>query len=257
MKNNTTLLVAILFGFIAFGQETTTCVQGDCKEGFGIIENSDKSIVITGFFKDDKLNGAGYKKDKNGNYIFSNFKNGIPTGNSVYYIGEGSRQHGLFENGLKEGVHILIIDSLFNESTQITYKNDKEISRKKFNFQGNNITKDCQGNCENGYGVKLDESGNSLIGFFENSVFKRGEVLSSKENICNIYCKNNSEIQMGIYSISNNKGTIIESIEVMNYNETMKIQNNINKIMIVQELNKIMAMDYLTNNEVKNTFKNF
>lgn len=255
MKKNIIIILAFILSNLSFGQEK--CVQGDCEAGFGISENSDKSIITTGFFYEGKLNGAGFKKEKNGHYMFSNFKNGIPTGNSVYYIGEGSRQHGIFEKGLKEGIHILIDDAIFTESIQIAYKNDKEISRKKFTFDTSKANQGCQGDCENGYGVKTDPAGNIIIGFFENSIFYRGEVINAKDNSCNIYNKNDKEIKLGMYRIMNNNGTLIESIEVMNYSELLKIQNSINKITIIRDSHRILGTEYLPNNEVKETFKNF
>lgn len=254
MKKIVILFLAI--SGIAFGQEDIVCSVGNDTNGFGLLENTNKSIINAGFRTNGVLNGSTFLLDKNGHYIFSNFKNGIPTGNSVYYIGEGSRQHGVFENGMKEGVHILINDLKFSESILITYKNDKEISRKTILLQASKLAEGCQGDCENGYGAKVDEEGMLLIGFFKNGNFYRGEILDNEKRTTTIYNKSDNGREIGVYTLMDRKPDLIEEFKVVLYSEDFKNNYIKNTVLINREAKKVMASEY-DDKGVKKSFKNF
>ncbi len=254
MKKIIILFLAI--NGIAFGQEDIICSVGNDTNGFGLLENKDKTYVEAGFRANGTLNGSSFIKFENGYYIFSNFINGIPTGNSVYYIGEGSRQHGVFENGMKEGIHILLNDSNLSESILITYKNDKEISRKTMILQASKLSEGYQGDCVNGYGAKLDDDGNILIGFFQNGNFYRGEVIDNEKRTVTIYNKKDNGREIGVYTLMDRKPDLIEEFKVVLYTEDYKTSTLKNTVLVNREVKKIMASEY-DDKGVKKSFKNF
>lgn len=241
---------------IAFSQEKKICSVGNDTNGFGLLENPNKTIIEAGFRTNGILNGSTFLLDENGYYIFSNFKNGIPTGNSVYYIGEGSRQHGVFENGKKEGVHILLNDSNLNQSILITYKNDKEVSRSNFILIGSKLSEGCQGDCTNGYGAKTDNDGNILIGFFQNGIFYRGEVIDNEKKTVTVYNKKDVGREIGVYTLMDRKPDLIEEFKVVLYSEDFKSNAIKNTVLINRDVKKVMASEY-DDKGVKKSYKNF
>lgn len=254
MKKIIILLLAI--NGIAFGQEEIFCTVGNDTNGFGLLENKEKSYVEAGFRTNGVLNGSSFINFKNGNYIFSKFINGIPTGNSIYYIGEGSRQYGVFENGMKEGIHILLNDSKLNESVIITYENDKEISRKTMILQTSKLSLGCQGDCENGYGAKLDDDGLIIIGFFQNGNFYRGEVIDNEKKTVTIYNKKDKGNEIGVYTLMDRKPDLIEEFKVVSYSDDFKSNFIKNTVLVNREVKKVMASEYDEKGD-KKSFKNF
>jgi hypothetical protein len=255
MKKIILLLLAI--NGIAFGQEKIICSVGNETNGFGILENESKTIIEAGFRTDGLLNGTTFMKENNGHYIFSNFKNGIPTGNSVYYIGEGSRQHGVYENGMKEGIHVLVNDLNLDYTVLITYKNDKEVSREKFKLDFNAISKDCQGDCENGYGAKIADDGLIYIGFFKNSEFYRGEILNNERGSCTIYNLEDKGLEKGVYALYTTNSGLIEIFRVLFHIESLNHNVNRNSMSIIREKHKITGTNYNSNGEETSTLQNF
>lgn len=253
----TKFLLLFLMSTFAFSQDEVYCTVGKDTDGFGLLENKSKTYVEAGFRANGILNGSSFIKFENGNYIFSNFINGMPTGNSVYYIGEGSRQHGIYENGMKEGVHVLVSDSNLDYTVLITYKNDKEISRKNFKLDFNAISEKPQGDCENGYGAKIGSDGLTYIGFFKNSEFYRGEIINNVRRSCTIYNLEDKGLEKGIYALYTTNSGLIEIFRVLYQIEALNHNVNRNSLSISRDKHKITGTSYNTNGEEIETFKNF
>lgn len=250
-------IFAIIYCTFLLSQDDLMCKIGDCESGFGIIENADTTIIEFGFRIEGKLNGAGYKRSENGHFIFSNFKNDLPTGNSVYFVGEGSRQHGVFKKGLKEGVHVIINDSNLSESILVTYERDIEISREIYKLDNKKMHQDCSGDCENGYGAKVDISGQIIIGFFENSVFTRGEVIDNDKKTVTIYNINEEGLDLGIYTMDFKRENRTEIFKVLLYSEVLGGKANKTSIYLTSNSHKITGVEYDGSGKQKNIYSNF
>lgn len=255
MKKLVTIVI-YLFSIILFGQNNLTCATGNCKNGEGILQNSDFSIINAGIFNNGKLNGAGYKKEKNGNFYYSNFKEDLPTGFSIYYIGEGVKQHGVFKNGLKEGTHVLMYQDL-SQYTLINYKNDKEISRTNFTLDINKINQGCQGDCANGFGFMANGEDTLLLGFFKNTVFIRGEVINIAKNSSEFYDFENKEEIKGIYTSQNTQDGFVEDYLVIDYYESKNINKQKSSVTSIKDRNIFIIASFDETGNLKNKVKNY
>ncbi|MCR9265445.1 MAG: hypothetical protein NXH86_14915 [Flavobacteriaceae bacterium] len=146
---------------------TTTCLNGDCSNGFGKADFG--TYTIEGFFSNGKANGQGtlFYKDNSG-YYQGNFVDGFRDGFGIYtwidsknyYIGQWAKG---YQNGygyIKNGGEILQAGKyekgkLVQDFLTDDYK--KKIAR------GN-----CVGDCQNGFGYYKFDNGDSYVGFFTN-----------------------------------------------------------------------------------------
>lgn len=129
------ILTALLLGHQGAYAQTNSCVQGDCKNGKGVmvLSNGDK---YEGDFSDGKMNGKGmyYFKDgsvysgqykanrrqgygtfkwSNGDIYMGNYDDDYRHGIGTYYYTDGRTQHGRWEKGsfvetLKKGDDIVV-----------------------------------------------------------------------------------------------------------------------------------------------------
>ena len=112
--------------------KTTGCINGNCKNGFSVYIDSDKTRII-GMFKYGQLNGQGKIIKANGVYITGEFKDGKLNGYGKVVKPDGKETIGLWEDGKYIG----------------------DIS----NHYG------CiSGDCENGYGIYVDDEGSMFAG---------------------------------------------------------------------------------------------
>ena len=255
MKNLVTI-IALLFTVTLFAQDQLICVSGSAKSGEGILKNTEETIFKAGIFNNEKLNGAGYKKEKNGNFYFSNFKDDLPTGFSVYFIGEGVKQHGVFKNGLKEGVHVLMFSDL-TKYDLITYQKDKEISRKNITVSLDKLKDGCQGDCENGFGFKADGPEILLLGFFKNNAFIRGEIINIPNNSSEFYDFENKEKEKGMYISSDTENGFIEEYIVIDYFESKNINKQKSSTTVRKETNSFIVVSFDEQGNLKNKINNF
>lgn len=146
---------------------TTTCLNGDCFNGFGKADFG--AYTIEGFFSNGKANGQGtlFYKDNSG-YYQGNFVDGFREGFGIYtwlnsknyYIGQWEKG---YQNGygyIKNGGEILQAGKYEKgKLTQdlLTYDYKNKIAR------GN-----CVGDCKNGFGYYKFDNGDSYVGFFTN-----------------------------------------------------------------------------------------
>ena len=179
-----TLLTSFYFITLSIFSTSTyaqTCQNGDCKNGYGMI-NHENVELYHGFFTDGKYDGIGYLQNAKGAYYMSQFKNGKINGYTVYNE-TGNTTGGIFVNGVKEGIHIEfpIIPKTIKRIA-ITYENGKEVSRETLvgNFKTPNPCK--AGDCDNGFGIKMD--GMVLTtGVFEFGDFKHGHIVNLREGV--------------------------------------------------------------------------
>lgn len=255
MKKLSTLFI-LFFAVSLFAQTEMTCISGNCKNGEGILKNSDYSVVKAGIFVNEKLNGAGFKKDKNGHFFYSNFINDIPTGFCVYYIGEGVKQHGNFKNGLKEGVHVVMFQDL-TKYVLITYKNDKEVSRTNFSLSLDKIKEGCQGDCQNGFGFIANGEEVLLLGFFKNGAFNRGEIINIPNSSSEMYDFDNKEEVKGMYNSNDSESGIIEEFMVVDYYESKNINKQKSSVTVRLETNSFIVASFDEIGNLKNKIDNF
>lgn len=253
--NKIITIAALLFTGLMYGQVDLQCVLGNCETGEGVSMNSDSTVVKVGIFEDKKLNGAGFHKDKNGHFYFSNFKNDIPDGFSIYYIGEGVKQHGAIKNGMKEGEHVILYSDLTVYSI-VTYKNNKEVSRKEFHFDFGKMKEGCQGDCVNGFGIVPSGPETLLLGFFVNSIFVRGEVVNLINGSSEIYDFESKEEVKGIYTSQDFDNGTIEEFIVIDFFESKGINKQKSSITLVRDINNFYVTSFDDEGQIKNQIKN-
>ena len=254
MKNLLTIAVLLLSGSI-YSQDQMRCHLGSCETGEGISLNSDSTIVKIGIFVDKKLNGAGYLKEKNGNYYYSNFKNDVPSGFSVFYIGEGLKQHGKIQNGMKEGEHVIMYSDL-TLYTIVTYKNDKEVSRRDFTFDFNKMKEGCQGDCLNGFGIIPNGPETLLLGFFMDGIFVRGEVVNLISGSSEIYEFESKDEVKGLYSTQDYDFGTVEEFMVIDYFESKGVNKQKSSVTVNRDNFIFFVTAFDEEGQVKNQIKN-
>lgn len=146
---------------------TTTCVSGNCTEGFGELKTSQSTI--TGFFSGGKANGYGKEVYADGSGFYQGkFESGMRGGfgmytwnkDGQYYIGEWKegKQHGY--GYFKKG------GDVFQAGF---YENGKQIRNMLTqNYMNKYAVGNCVGDCTNGFGYYKYSDSSVYVGFFTN-----------------------------------------------------------------------------------------
>jgi len=115
----------------------STCINGDCENGFGIYtwgEGNWAGDKYIGDWKNGQLSGKGYYSWHSGSKYIGGWENGKQNGYGTQYYSDGTKALGEFKDG---------------------------------SLSGSSKTAGCvSGNCSNGYGVWIFDSGEMYEGYF-------------------------------------------------------------------------------------------
>jgi hypothetical protein len=186
---------------------------GDCENGYGVL-NYDNGEQYEGFFKDGMRNGPGIIMYEDGStftgYWENDEKNGIGMYSGIegtYYFGfhQASLRHGYgYEQETVEGI-TTINPGVWEEGSQVN----------TLGFADNFVTTGCvNGDCQNGFGKFVYDSGDVGIGHFKNGLMDKfgmvvyasgniyfGELKDNKLNGFGIYLWENGSVYFGMYNM--------------------------------------------------------
>ncbi len=144
--------------------------QGNCVDGWGKQEYDNGYYL--GFWSNGLKHGFGmYVWDKGDSYS-GDWKNDLITGFGSYNYGSGDGYDGMFKDGLKHGMGTY----LDVREKQIFYDEySKGEVVKTHTMNANSNTTGCtKGDCENGFGHYVFQSGDQFDGVFVNGKLKNG-----------------------------------------------------------------------------------
>ena len=164
-------------------KEALGCKEGNCINGYGRFKYKDKEYV--GFFENGNPSGFGSMNYKDGSSHYGNWLNGLKEGCSIFTLANGKYKVGMYHNDLPDGFSE---DFTGAEPKYELYSNNKLV--KDFKVLKNDSTNRCRyGNCTDGYGIFMYESGDQFKGFFKNGFpkmgalhFKNGDVYQGSFN---------------------------------------------------------------------------
>ncbi len=151
--------------------------SGD-KNGYGMVrfENGD---YYEGFFKNGLRNGPGGYIYANGNSYIGMWSNDLKDGYGILKWNDGSQFSGYFSNDTYNGEGIYIN---YKKGTQAgIFKDGISVDVKEYG-KGTFPTGCYCGNCKDGFGKKLLENKDQIIGFFDNEKFKNGVTLKNNND---------------------------------------------------------------------------
>jgi hypothetical protein len=158
------LFTLLIFGISAVSI-SQTCLEGDCENSFGMKEMPDGDYL--GFFKDGVSDKLGAFKNLNGDTQYSYYVDGLIQGTSIHIKVDGSIIVANYDKGLLEG-DMLILRANINNNEAFTYENDINISDRALSYKNNESSeKNCRGNCQEGFGMKLLENNNVSMGYWK------------------------------------------------------------------------------------------
>lgn len=162
MRYLVTLLICAM-NAIAFSQ---TCLDGDCKDGFGMKELSKGDYL--GFFKNGTSDRLGVFKNLDGDTQYAYYVNGLIEGTSITTYNDGRITIANYDKGMLEG-DMMILHPNINENEAFTYKTGKMLNDRAESFKNNESSRqNCRGNCEDGYGMMLLENNDVSAGYYDN-----------------------------------------------------------------------------------------
>jgi hypothetical protein len=219
--NKAILIISLmLFANLGFSQQKG-CVSGDCDNGYGtwVFDSGEKYVgnwvnqLRKGFgtnywvngdwyrgdWVDDKKSGEGTYMYKNGNKYVGHWENDLKNGEGTMYYTDGKVEKGYWVDGNFQG-------------------SDKPINNNNNNV--NNSGKGCiAGDCDNGYGTYVFDSGEKYVGNWVNSFRKgfgtnywangdwyRGDWLDDKKHGEGTYQYKNGDKYVGHYSLDKKDG---------------------------------------------------
>lgn len=187
----------------------TGCISGGCDNGYGVylynngskyegnwvngkfqgkgtFTRSDGSLMYKGEWENDLINGYGVYLWTDGNKYEGNWVNDKQNGYGVFLFNDGRKYEGNWKEGKKDGYGIFTLtngkllykgeweNDLFNGLGVYIDKNNKKIVGyfKNDEFIGDTC---ISGNCEDGYGVYVNDKG-KFEGYFSNELLKHGMV---------------------------------------------------------------------------------
>jgi hypothetical protein len=140
-------------------QGIAQCTSGDCQNGFGSM-TMDDGASYTGQFKDGKRHGFGTLRIASGAMYVGEFINEQMWGIGVIYGNDGKYlQSGLYNDNKK------VVDwpEQVVRALVVARANMREVP----------ATNKCvEGDCQNGFGVRVDSDGNSYGGNFRNGLYQ-------------------------------------------------------------------------------------
>ncbi|MCC7520877.1 MAG: hypothetical protein IT220_04515 [Flavobacteriaceae bacterium] len=189
----------------------TTGCTGDCENGYGVL-NYENGEQYEGFFKDGMRNGPGIIMYDDGStftgYWENDEKNGVGMYSGIegaYYFGfhQASLRHGYgYEQQTVEGL-TTINPGIWEEGSQI----------KTLGFADNFVTTGCvNGDCQDGFGKFMYDSGDVGIGYFKNGLMDKfgmvvyasgdiffGDIIDNEFEGFGIYLWKNGSVYFGMY----------------------------------------------------------
>ncbi|MGS2727346.1 hypothetical protein ACU8DI_12115 [Psychroserpens sp. BH13MA-6] len=159
----------------------TSCLSGNCKDGYGtfIFEGGSKAI---GFFKDGKLHGFAKFEFANGDEYNGNFENGQRSGYGIYFWKQKDEQYyGQWKNGRQHGYGYYVNEG---ETVQAGIYSEGKLITNLFNdFSKGKTNGNCLGNCVNGYGSMTYDQGDVYEGLFKDGKhYKAGTYMWTNGN---------------------------------------------------------------------------
>jgi hypothetical protein len=154
-----------LFLILSFAAKAQNCESGNCTNGYGTYRYSSGDVYI-GEFDEDKRSGWGIYKWKNGSvYIGENVDDKFEGYGYIKFV-SGNWYLGEFSNGLYEGEGKFVKkDGTIQEGL---WKDDKFEGRMKYYGKEPGTTGCLNGDCNEGYGCKVYETGDRYFGYFHN-----------------------------------------------------------------------------------------
>ena len=149
-------------------KESLGCKGGNCINGYGNYKYQDKEY--TGFFKNGKPFGFGSMTYKDGSTHGGNWEFGTKEGYGMFTQPDGKYVIGIYKNDLLDGY----VEDFTGASPKYSMYSKNKVD-KEFKTEKNDSTNRCKyGDCKDGYGVYIYESGDYFRGFFKNSIAKMG-----------------------------------------------------------------------------------
>lgn len=143
----------------------TGCVSGDCTNGYG--QYKLENVTVTGFFENGKANGFAEQVYNNGDNYVGNFTNGERDGYGIYtWKSTKTMYYGEWKNNKINGYGYLTVDKNITEAG--IYQDGKLITNLGQDYFNKKLANSCQGDCVDGYGVKIYPNKDSYVGFFKN-----------------------------------------------------------------------------------------
>lgn len=144
----------------------TSCVSGDCNNGYG--QYKLENVTLTGFFENGKANGFVEQVYSNSDNYVGNFTNGERDGYGIYtWKSTKTMYYGEWKNNKINGYGYLTVDKNITEAG--IYQDGKLITNLGQDYLNKKLANSCQGDCVNGFGVKIYPNKDSFVGFFKNS----------------------------------------------------------------------------------------
>jgi hypothetical protein len=189
----------------------TTGCTGDCENGYGVL-NYENGEQYEGFFKDGMRNGPGIIMYDDGStftgYWENDEKNGVGMYSGIegaYYFGfhQASLRHGYgYEQQTVEGF-TTINPGIWEEGSQVN----------TLGFADNFVTTGCvNGDCQDGFGKFVYDSGDVGIGYFKNGLMDKfgmvvyasgdiffGDIIDNEFEGFGIYLWKNGSVYFGMY----------------------------------------------------------
>lgn len=143
----------------------TGCVSGDCTNGYGQYKLD--NMTVTGFFENGKANGFAEQVYSNGDNYVGNFTKGERDGYGIYtWKSTKTMYYGEWKNNKINGYGYLTKDK--NTTEAGIYQDGKLITNLGQDYFNKKLANSCQGDCVDGYGVKIYPNKDSYVGFFKN-----------------------------------------------------------------------------------------
>ena len=139
---------------ISDDEHSDDCINGDCKDGYGVAIYSDGSVYE------------------------GNFRNGYYDGQGIFTMTDGSKYEGEFYKGNFSGYGVFS----YPDGTTKTGMWDR--SRFAGEINPKNVNGCVSGDCDNGYGVYVNDNGDYYMGFFKDGKFHgQGKFITADGNI--------------------------------------------------------------------------
>lgn len=141
-----------------YGQsaDATGCLHGDCEEGYGLYRYTEGDRYF-GDHANGTREGFGTYYFQNGNKYIGEWKNGAIDGFGVFYWADGAKYIGHFTQTTKNGYGVYY----YSDGTKSigVWENDVYQYSKNGMLASNDYKRCISGDCENGFGEYLFESG--------------------------------------------------------------------------------------------------
>ncbi|MCK7589678.1 hypothetical protein M0G43_03755 [Subsaxibacter sp. CAU 1640] len=143
----------------------TGCISGNCTDGYGIYKYTESTVE--GFFSNGKPNGFGIQNYETGGYE-GELKDGSRDGFGLYaWDATGANYVGYWKDGKQQGLGMMMTDGKVTQAG--VYEDGKWTTDYASDYKKGVKSANCEGNCDNGFGIYTFSDGGRYMGLFKDS----------------------------------------------------------------------------------------